>query len=173
MIATPNPNSTGASTPSQAAADNFLTALPSKPGKLRRDELPAGKVLCDYCVAKCCRYFAVSIDKPDALDDFQLLRWFVMHGQTAVFVEDDDWYLLVQTPCKHLLSDHRCGTYATRPKICREYTTDNCEYDDHYVYDRFFETSEQIQEFCDAMFSQPGQEGFRSPRPAVLPILNS
>jgi Fe-S-cluster containining protein len=139
--------------------------------KLKRDELPDGKVLCDYCVAKCCRYFAVSIDTPESVDDFQLVRWFLMHQFAAAFVEDNDWYLLVQTPCKHLRADNRCGTYDTRPKICREYTTDQCEYDDHYVYDRYFETSEQVQEYCDAMFSEPGQENFRSPRPPLLPIL--
>ena len=36
------------------------------------------------------------------------------------------------TRCKYLTADDRCGIYLNRPKICREYTTDECEYDDDW-----------------------------------------
>jgi Fe-S-cluster containining protein len=69
-----------------------------------------------------------------------------------------------------LQSDNRCGIYHTRPGICRDYSTDNCEYDDRYVYDRYFETAEQVQEYMDVVF--PDKEaGLRSPRPSLLPIV--
>jgi Fe-S-cluster containining protein len=145
------------------------TILRTKP---KREELPAGRVLCEYCVAKCCRYFALPIEKPVTLQDFQYIRWYLMHAHSSVFVEDGVWHLLVQTTCKHLLDDHRCGIYQTRPAICREYSTDNCEYEDYFVYERYFETSEQVQDYCDAMFAEPGDEHFRSPRPALLPIIH-
>ena len=32
--------------------------------------------------------------------------------------------------CQHLQADNRCGNYEDRPHICREYSTDACEYDD-------------------------------------------
>ncbi len=144
------------------------TLLNPKP---RRQDLLPHQVLCEFCTAKCCRYFALPIEKPTTRKDFQYIRWYLMHGYASVFVEDGVWHLLVQTPCKHLQPDNRCGIYETRPEICREYSTDNCEYEDHYVYERFFETSEQIQDYCDAMFTEPGDENFRSPRPKLLPII--
>ncbi len=95
----------------------------SQPKKLRREEIPAGSVLCDHCTAKCCRYFALPIDEPNELEDFEYIRWFLLHDSAAVFTEDGTWYLLVHTKCKHLQDDNRCGIYTTRPQVCREYST--------------------------------------------------
>ena len=64
-----------------------------------------------------------------------------------MFKEDDDWYLLVHTTCRHLQDDNRCGIYETRPQICREYSTDNCEYDDDWTYDFYLERPEQVAEY--------------------------
>ena len=97
--------------------------------KLRREQIPAGDVLCDHCTAKCCRYFALPMDEPTTLEDWEFIRWYLLHDAATVFKEDDTWYLLVHTVCKHLQSDNRCGIYHTRPLICREYSTDNCEYE--------------------------------------------
>ena len=38
--------------------------------RIDRDDLPAGKVLCEYCTAKCCRYFALPIETPEDFSDF-------------------------------------------------------------------------------------------------------
>ena len=137
--------------------------------KIKRDELPDGEVLCSYCPAKCCRYFSLPIERPETFDDFEYLRWYLLHEHATIYTEDDRWYLLVYTECKHLQSDNRCGIYATRPKICREYSTSQCEYDDDYTFDRYFETAEQIEEYANARFSNP--YNFRSPKPTDLPIL--
>ena len=137
--------------------------------QMPREELKPGDVLCNHCPAKCCRYFSLSIDRPETAADFDYLRWYLLHEHATVFTEDDNWYLLVHTVCKHLQSDNRCGIYETRPQICREYTTDQCEYDDHYTFDRYFETAEQVQEYANARFS--ALKDFRSPKPG-LPILN-
>ena len=90
-----------------------------------------------------------------------------------MFVEDDTWFLLVHTVCKHLQPDHRCGIYETRPKICRDYTTAECEFEDSYTYDTYFETAEQIAEYADARFaSDPTDPNFRTPKPSSsLPIV--
>ena len=136
-----------------------------------RTQLKPGEVLCEYCTAKCCRYFALPIDTPTTFEDFEFIRWYLLHDRATVFVEDETWYLLVHTQCKHLQNDHRCGIYQTRPQICRDYTTDDCEYDDTWTYERYFETPEQIHEYCEALFKHQNDSNFRSPKPDPLAIL--
>lgn len=137
--------------------------------QVQRDELKPGEVLCDYCTAKCCRYFSLAIDRPETAEAFDFIRWYLLHQYASVFTEDDAWFLLVHTECKHLRDDNRCGIYDTRPKICRDYTTKDCEYDEGYTFDRYFETAEQIEEYSVARFHDINN--FRSPQPG-LPILN-
>ena len=119
--------------------------------KPRRAELRRDEQLCDHCGAKCCRYFALPIDKPKEWQDFDYIRWYLLHEHAAVFTEEDCWYLLVQNRCKHLRDDHLCDIYDTRPQICRDYTTADCEYDDDWTYDHYWETPEQIEEYAEAV----------------------
>ncbi|MEZ5944637.1 MAG: YkgJ family cysteine cluster protein [Planctomycetaceae bacterium] len=127
--------------------------------KIAREELKEGEVLCDYCTARCCRYFALPVDTPDCRADFDNFRWYMVHGRVAFFVEDGTWYLMIYADCKHLQEDHRCGIYETRPQICRNYSTDACEYEDDTLYDMFFETPEQIWEYAEALYpAQPGRK---------------
>jgi Fe-S-cluster containining protein len=139
--------------------------------KLPREELKPGEVLCDHCTAKCCRYFALPIEEPKTRRDFDFIRWYLLHDRATVFTEDDTWYILVHTVCRHLQPDHRCGIYETRPEICREYTTDSCEYDDDWVYDRYFETPEQVEEYAEAVLPPKRGESLRGRKPALLPML--
>ena len=144
------------------------TAAKLKP---RREDIKPGEFLCDHCTAKCCRYFALPIEKPTTRQDFDYIRWYLLHEGATVFTEDGDWYLLVYATCRHLQDDNRCGIYTTRPQICRDYSTENCEYEDDWVYDRYFETPEQVEEYAEAVLppEMPGQ--IRSARPALLPLL--
>ncbi|RMF43913.1 MAG: YkgJ family cysteine cluster protein [Planctomycetota bacterium] len=135
-----------------------------------RDQVPAGECLCEYCTAKCCRYFALPIDPPESVRDFDFIRWFLLHERATIFVEDESWYLLVHTVCKHLQPDNRCGIYDTRPEICREYSTDNCEFDDDATYDAYFETAEQVAEFMEATVLQSEIGCVRSAEPPILPV---
>jgi Fe-S-cluster containining protein len=138
--------------------------------KLRREDLPAGDCLCSYCTAKCCRYFALPLETPTEREDFEYIRWYLLHDRAAVFTEEGTWYLLVHTTCKHLQGDNRCGIYYSRPPICREYSTVNCEYEDDWVYDHYFETSEQVEEYIEATLG-PTRGDIRSPKPPLLPLL--
>ena len=140
--------------------------------KPSRDKLRPGQVLCEFCTAKCCRYFALPIDEPDCFEDFEYIRWYLLHDRASVFTEDDTWYLLVHTVCKHLGEDQRCGIYETRPQICRDYSTKDCEYEDDWTYDRYFETPEQVEEFTQAIYARPGDANFRSSKPNPLPVLH-
>jgi|GEM_PF-477055 Fe-S-cluster containining protein len=108
-----------------------------------------GAGLCGQCVALCCRYFAFSIDKPKKKRDFEDLRWYILHEDTIIFVEDGQWYVQVNRKCKALLPDNRCGIYHNRPTICRGYKTDACDWHaDAYDYDHVFTEPEQIERFA-------------------------
>jgi Fe-S-cluster containining protein len=140
-----------------------------KKPKVRRDQLKPGECLCSFCTGKCCRYFSLPIDNPTTWNDYDSIRWYLAHGRTAVYVEQGQWYLLVYSRCNHLTSDNRCGIYLNRPRICREYTTDNCEYDVETVFDKLFETPEQIWEYAEAVL-RPRPRPVRA-RGGSLPIV--
>jgi uncharacterized protein len=128
-----------------------VEACPRKP---HRRDLRPGEKLCHYCSAKCCRYFALPIDTPESWTDFDYIRWYLLHQRAAVFVEEDCWYLLVHNPCRHLRDDHQCDIYDTRPQICRDYTTADCEYDDEWTYEHYWETPEQVEEYAEAVLGR-------------------
>lgn len=142
--------------------------LTRKPG---REELKPDEVLCEHCTAKCCRYFALPIEEPKTRRDYDFIRWYLLHDRATVFTEDDTWYILVHTVCRHLQPDQRCGIYETRPAICREYTTADCEYDDDWVYDRYFETPEQVEEYAEAVLPPKRGQSIRGRKPQLLPIM--
>ena len=98
-----------------------MSVVATKPSRF---DLKPGEVLCDHCTAKCCRYFALPIDTPKNRRDFDFIRWYLLHESASVFTEDDSWYILVHTKCRHLQDNNLCGIYETRPQICRDYTTD-------------------------------------------------
>ena len=140
--------------------------------KPRREDLQPGESLCDYCTAKCCHYFALPIDTPTQRQDFDYIRWYLLHEGTSVFVDEGTWYLIVHSRCRHLQSDNRCGIYETRPQICRDYTTKDCEYEDDWVYEQYFETPEQVEEYMEVVLPLKRGESIRSPRPG-LPVLRT
>ena len=139
--------------------------------KMPRKLVPADSNLCDHCTAKCCRYFALPVERPRNASDFDYIRWYLLHQYASVFLEDGVWYLLVHTVCKHLQEDNRCGIYETRPQICRDYKTDNCEYDDRWTYDRYFETPEQVEEYMDSVLPRRKGDSIRGRKPPLMPIL--
>lgn len=134
----------------------------------RRADFPAGTNLCLHCPAKCCHYIALHIDTPTTWDEFDTVRWFLLHEHTAVFVDGDTWYLMVYTTCRELRPDGLCGIYPTRPKICRDYSTDQCEFEENAVYDRLFEVPQQVEEYAEALL---GPRPRQAPPDSVLPAL--
>jgi uncharacterized protein len=141
------------------------------PDKPRREDLPKDVNLCDHCSAKCCKYFALPIDVPDEPTDFDHIRWYLLHERASVFTEENEWYLLVHTTCKHLQADNLCGIYHTRPQICRDYSTNNCEYEDFWTYDRYFESPEQVTEYYEAIVSDTSAT-IRSAKPDPLAVIS-
>jgi Fe-S-cluster containining protein len=70
-----------------------------------------------------------------------------------------------------LQADNRCGIYETRPRVCREYSMKDCEYEDDWTYDFYLESPEQVEEYMEAVLQKRGQS-IRSPRPPLLPIIS-
>lgn len=105
-------------------------------------------ILCEHCTAVCCRYIALPIDTPETKSDFDDVRWYLLHDGVSAFIEDGDWYLNIATSCRHLQPDFRCGIYETRPRICREYSTDNCDYHSgDYGWEEHFTCPEHIDAY--------------------------
>ncbi len=154
-----------------------IPSVAAVPIKRRRSDYPAGENLCEHCTAKCCHYFALAIDEPNVRRDYDFMRWYLLHDRASLFVDDETWYLLVHTTCKHLRDDNMCGIYETRPQICRDYTTAECEFEDDWCYEKYFESAEQIDEYADALFgpqfTEPDRKpehSIRSRKPTGLPI---
>ena len=143
-----------------------MSHLRTRP-KLSREDLKPGACLCDHCVGKCCRYFSLPIDTPTAWDDFDAIRWYLAHDRTMVYVEKGTWHLLVLTRCEYLQSDHRCAIYLERPKVCRDYTTAECEYDENWIFDKVFERPEQIWEYAEALLPPRRRKATAPPGPLV------
>jgi Fe-S-cluster containining protein len=103
---------------------------------------------CHLCSAMCCRYFALQIDTPEEEQDFDSIKWYLIHHDTWVWVDDDEWYVQVDRPCKHLQLDNRCGIYESRPQICREYgLPENLDSPDDPLCDYFSQEITHDHEF--------------------------
>lgn len=119
--------------------------------------------LCDKCSALCCRYFVLEIDKPQTRGQFDDVRWYLVHEGTFVFIEDRRWYLGVYARCKHLQEDNRCGIYETRPKICRKYSTESCDYHGgDYGWEKLFSSAEQLLAYADEWLEKEREKRKRS-----------
>jgi Fe-S-cluster containining protein len=111
-------------------------------------------ILCEHCTGHCCRYIALPIETPTDRRDFDDIRWYLLHEGINVFVEEGEWYINIPTNCRHLQPDYRCGIYETRPRICREYSTDNCDYHSgDYGWEQHFTCPEHLDEFVTAYFA--------------------
>lgn len=105
-------------------------------------------ILCEHCTGFCCRYIALPIETPTEAGEFDDIRWYLLHEGISVFVEAGEWYLNVSTNCRHLQPDFRCGIYETRPKICRDYSTDNCDYHSgDYGWEHHFTCPEHLDDY--------------------------
>ena len=130
--------------------------------------------LCDKCSALCCRYFALPMDNPRTVGDYDNIRWYLMHENVVAFIQKKQWYLGVLTKCKHLQDDNRCGIYETRPRVCRTYSTENCDYHGgEYDFDILFTSAEQLREYAEKKLKRsliPRPKKKRRARPFLITI---
>jgi Fe-S-cluster containining protein len=117
---------------------------------------------CDDCTAKCCRYFSFEIDKPVTYEEFENVRWFLMHEGVSIFVDEGDWYISMRSPCRELSSQNRCGDYDNRPIICRTYSTKACDHaEGSYQYEHEFKTQAELETYVRELL---GEEQFLKAR---------
>lgn len=102
---------------------------------------------CGKCTALCCNYYALEIDAPDEPEDFENLRWYIIHEDSELFIDGDDWYLQINRKCQWL-DGNRCGNYENRPTICAEYSNEECDYDGIEA-DETFRTIEELEAYRD------------------------
>jgi len=110
---------------------------------------------CGYCTnSKCCTYLTQQIPAPRSKQDFDHLLWQLAHRDVQAYKDEDGWYLLVNNACLHLQADGRCGIYETRPQVCREYSSDYCEFDAPAEdgFDLFFENYAALLDYCRRRF---------------------
>jgi Fe-S-cluster containining protein len=104
---------------------------------------------CRTCNALCCRYFCFQIDAPGTFEEFDDIRWYLLHEGITVHIDEGDWYISIENPCKALGPDKRCKIYKDRPLICRNYSLVNCDQAlGDYEYDALFKTPEDIEEYA-------------------------
>lgn len=80
--------------------------------------------------------------------DHDQIRWYLLHENVSVWVQDGAWHLEVRVPCRHLEPDNRCGIYERRPDLCREYgwPEGTCElFEDDLRYDLYFDSAEAFE----------------------------
>lgn len=108
-----------------------------------------GSSHCEHCTGHCCKYLALPLESPETARDYDDMRWYLMHQGVTIFVEDGEWYIQVSTTCTHLQPDNLCGIYSTRPQICRDYKSGECDYSDgSYGYDHLFTHVDQLEAYA-------------------------
>jgi len=108
---------------------------------------------CVACGGGCCKHIALEIDKPTSKQEYDNIRWYLVHKNVSVTVDhDNEWLLVFHTPCERLDENYRCTHYDERPRICKDYPSkDNyCEYQtDEPTFKREFNTVEEFEAWLD------------------------
>ncbi|MSR86389.1 hypothetical protein EXS74_03260 [Candidatus Woesearchaeota archaeon] len=108
-------------------------------------------IKCEDCRAECCREVCVEMDAPETIEDWDILRWMVAHENVAVYIDDEDaWLVEFKTKCRKLNDQNRCTIYKTRPKICSEHPVDNCVVNADEPAEKLrFDTLEQVEKHIE------------------------
>ena len=118
---------------------------------------------CQQCNARCCRYFCFEIDKPDTYEDFEDIRWYLLHQGIRIHIDDDgDWCIEILNVCLNLVEaaeGFRCKDYGNRPLICRKYSPETCDFTEGpYEYEEYFTSAEQLDEYARRMLGEDAYE---------------
>ena len=69
------------------------------------------------------------MDTPRSIKSFDMLLWQVSHTNMHIFKDSTGWYLICFGQCEHLIRVGQCSIYDKRPFICREHSSNSCEFD--------------------------------------------
>lgn len=105
---------------------------------------------CRDCDSKCCRYFTVPLGRPEDRDDFDAMKWYLLHHGVSIYIDHEgDWYVNVASHCTALCEDGLCRVYSVRPDICRVHNNEICEKDDaNYDFRAHFFTVEELMTYA-------------------------
>lgn len=82
---------------------------------------------CKDC-GHCCTYVAVEIDDPTSFKDYDNIYWYLCHRNISVYIDwEGDWFIEFQTLCEHLTEARTCRAYEERPRVCSDFSWDECE----------------------------------------------
>lgn len=102
------------------------------------------QVPCLSC-ALCCTYVAVEIDGPSSVRSATDILWYLYHGGVSIYVDDEGWMVQIDTRCRHLQDDNKCGVYENRPPMCRSYSEKSCEVNADEVGVTFHNAEEYLE----------------------------
>ena len=109
--------------------------------------------MCAKCGSKCCRHVALAIDTPTCKSDYDNIRWYLMHKDVTVSIDNDgEWILQFDAKCENLGSDQSCVSYDDRPKICRDYPDKDsfCEFEtDELPHKLLFTTVSEFEKYLE------------------------
>jgi len=136
--------------------------MAKKPWKKGKKKNPYNtKNPCFGCGAECCKYFAVYIEEPTDLDEYDAIKWYLHHKKVCVYIDkEEDWYVHVDNLCKQLSRDGKaCKIYDSRPDVCRNYEPGQCESADIDVGNiAEFYSVEELEEFFELNYRVVGDD---------------
>jgi len=88
------------------------------------------------------------------MEDFDHLLWHTAHSNIQIYKDEGEWFLLVNNKCLFLRADGRCGTYESRPMVCRQHSNDYCEFDApaEEGFELFFDGYDSLLRYCRQRF---------------------
>ena len=106
-------------------------AKPKQANGINKLELPLANLPnshpCNEC-GQCCTYVAVEIDEPTGFDDYDNIFWYLTHRGVSVYIDwEGDWFIEFETVCENLSEAKTCAIYEDRPKMCSDFSWDECE----------------------------------------------
>jgi len=103
---------------------------------------------CDKCNAECCRYVTAPLKKPKDKNDWDEIKWLLMHKGVIIYQDEDgDWNLEVKTDCRHLdEKTKKCRIYDKRPSVCKDHEAHECEATGEFS-DTIFKKPEDVDEY--------------------------
>ena len=133
----------------ERALATAVTGLPSGWTEQSARRLPIlsdtrRQVPCLSC-ALCCTYVAVEIDGPLSVRAATDILWYLYHGGVSIYVDDEGWMVQIDTRCRHLQDDNKCGIYEHRPPMCRTYSEKSCEVNADEVGTTFHTAAEYLE----------------------------
>jgi len=97
-------------------------------------------------------YFSTEIDTPKTARDFDDVLWMLAHRDVEIYTKRSRWYVMVNNPCRFYDPARGCLIYPSRPRICRQHHTDECEFDEEYDFDLHFRSYQDLERYFRKRF---------------------